>query len=79
MGAKRGTGRGSFIDTVTQAIDSFYGDVVQQLKTWRPAAPRLREQLDAPDEPVSLTSTAQSSQDGSEPSADPHTATAGGH
>lgn len=29
MGAKRGRGRGSFIDSVADAINSFYGEVMQ--------------------------------------------------
>jgi hypothetical protein len=40
-GTKRGTGRGSFIDSVLAAIDGFYGTVVQQLRPWTPKAPQL--------------------------------------
>jgi hypothetical protein len=66
MGTKRGTGRGAFIDSVTEAVDVFYRDVVQGLKVWAPAAPRLREL--PPEVPTSgfaavLASTALSSQD----------------
>lgn len=64
MGAKRGRGRGSFIDSVLDLVDSFYGDVVQHLKAWSPAAPKLREPVAVPDEKASLNSTALSSQDG---------------
>lgn len=40
-GAKRGVGRGSFIDSVLTAVDGFYGTVLQQLRAWQPKAPRL--------------------------------------
>jgi hypothetical protein len=40
-GTKRGTGRGSFIESVLGAIDDFYETVVQQLRPWSPRAPRL--------------------------------------
>jgi hypothetical protein len=71
-GAKRSTGRGSFIDSVLDAIDSFYEQVIQNLKPWMPAPPKLRTQEeDVEVEPVSpaLVSTAISSQD--EPQARP--------
>ncbi|GAB3412901.1 hypothetical protein [Flindersiella endophytica] len=67
-GTKRGRGRGSFIDSVLGAIDTFYGEVVQNLKAWSAAPPRLRDPSE-PRQPVasSLVSTALSSQDGAEP------------
>ena len=46
MGVKKGSGTGSFIaDTRQQAID-FYRELYQQLREWRPQAPKLREQRD---------------------------------
>lgn len=67
MGSKRGRGRGGFIDSVLEVIDSFYGDAVQHLKAWTAAPPRLREPADTPTgTPVALISTALSSQDGAE-------------
>lgn len=66
MGIKRGRGRGSFIDCVLDSVDSFYGEVVQHLKAWSAAPPRMRETEQTP-EPVVLASTALSSQDGAEP------------
>ncbi|WP_202869023.1 hypothetical protein [Kribbella antibiotica] len=66
LGSKRGRGRGSFIDSVEAAINTFYGDIVQDLRAWTAAPPRLRETPDQPGERVSLTSTALSSQDGAE-------------
>jgi hypothetical protein len=66
LGTKRGRGRGSFIDSMENAIDTFYGSVVQDLRAWTATPPRLREAPTQPDEPTSLTSTALSSQDGAE-------------
>ncbi|MEU7905179.1 stress response protein [Actinoplanes sp. NPDC049118] len=65
-GAKRGTGRGSFIDSVLEAIDGFYVQVIQNLRPWMPAPPKLRSQEEVVEvEPVrsALVSTAISSQD----------------
>lgn len=72
MGTKRGRGRGSFIDSVLNATDTFYGDVLQSLKAWSAAPPKLRQAGPAgPDAehptPHSLSSTDYSSQDGPEP------------
>jgi len=73
MGAKRGRGRGSFIDSTLAAIDGFYGDVLQSLKAWAAAPPKLRhpdaEQVSV-EQPTaaSLVSTGFSSQD--DPSTD---------
>jgi hypothetical protein len=64
MGAKRGRGRGAFIDSVLDLVDTFYADVVQNVKAWSAAPPRMREPVQVPDVPTALTSTAQSSQDG---------------
>jgi hypothetical protein len=77
-GSKRGTGRGAFIDSLISAVDEFYEQVVQGLKPWIAAAPKLRSD-NGQAEPVlpSLVSTAISSQDGSEPiTSDPASAPA---
>ncbi|WP_238433890.1 hypothetical protein [Micromonospora tarensis] len=69
-GTKRGSGRGAFIDSVLHAIDDFYEQIIQNLKPWMLAPPRLRSPEDvAPVQPVaaSLVSTAISSQDNPEP------------
>jgi len=76
LGTKRGRGRGSFIDSVENAINTFYGDIVQDLRAWTAAPPRLRETPVQPDERPSLTSTALSSQDGAESDEVPATAPA---
>lgn len=68
MGAKRGRGKGAFIDSVLDLVDDFYGDVVQYLKAWSAAPPRMRDNDVVPnDEPKALSSTSVSSQDGPEP------------
>jgi hypothetical protein len=73
-GTKRGTGRGSFIDSVLDAVDTFYAQVIQNVKPWMPAPPRMRSDGDIqPTEPVapSLISASISSQDGTEPASPP--------
>jgi hypothetical protein len=72
MGSKRGRGRGGFIDSVTGAVNDFYADVVQNLKSWQATAPKMRE-LGPEDTGEAfveseLVSTALSSQDGAETS-----------
>lgn len=65
MGAKRGRGRGSFIDSVIDLVDAFYAEVVQNVKAWSAAPPRMRETEIMPTtESPQVASTAVSSQDG---------------
>jgi hypothetical protein len=78
IGTKRGRGRGSFIDSVLDAIDSFYADVVQQLKAWTAAPPRLREVAAEQQVRPALSSTALSSQDGTEEATPPERTVAAG-
>ncbi|WP_338751545.1 hypothetical protein [Janibacter alittae] len=66
MGSKRGRGRGAFIDTVLDAVNEFYREVLQFLKVWRASPPKMRELPDASFEPDRLSSTALSSQDGTD-------------
>lgn len=40
MGTKRGTGNGTFIDSVLEAFDAFYADVVQNLTEWVAPPPK---------------------------------------
>ncbi|GAA0628370.1 hypothetical protein GCM10009547_35030 [Sporichthya brevicatena] len=74
LGAKRGRGRGGAIDSVLDAADAFYADVLGRLKAWTAAPPKLREerheQASVADE---LVSTSLSSQDGifSQPGTEP--------
>jgi hypothetical protein len=68
LGSKRGRDRGSFIKSVLDAVDAFYADVMQELRPWTAAPPRIRDLSDEPTiTPTVLSSTALSSQDGSEP------------
>jgi hypothetical protein len=67
MGSKRARGRGSFIDSILDLVDLFYADVVQHLKSWSAAPPKMREPEPAVTKPEPLSSTALSSQDGPEP------------
>jgi hypothetical protein len=68
LGTKRGRGRGSAIDSVLDAVDLFYGEVLQHLKAWAAAPPKMREVSDLPTtSSPALISTALSSQDGVEP------------
>lgn len=77
LGTKRARGRGAFIDSVLTAVDSFYAEVLGDLKAWSAAPPRMRQPLpEAFDEveatrPASLASTDYSSQDGPEAPAPP--------
>ncbi|GAA4427117.1 hypothetical protein GCM10023169_26700 [Georgenia halophila] len=68
MGLKRGRGQGAFIDSAVDLIDTFYADVMQNLKAWAAAPPRMRAEPVTPVEeeidPPTLASTAYSSQDG---------------
>ena len=77
LGTKRGRGRGAAIDSVLVAVDAFYGDVLQHVKAWTAAAPKMREPAEAPAGTApALVSTALSSQDGaaaSDPNAVPAT------
>jgi hypothetical protein len=66
LGNKGGRGRGCFIDSVIDTVGSFYGDVIQQVKAWSPAPPRLRELQSSAVEDVRTSSTALSSQDGTD-------------
>lgn len=63
LGTKRGVGRGGFIDSVHDSADSFYVDVMQNLKAWRASPPAMRAIPVEEAEGGSLASTALSSQD----------------
>ncbi|MBT0773806.1 DUF2510 domain-containing protein [Kineosporia sp. J2-2] len=70
LGPKRGRGKGGFADSVLFAIETFYADVIQSLRSWtaKAAKPPLLRQ-DSHDEPVAerLVASSLSSQDGPEP------------
>lgn len=66
LGAKRGAGRGSFIESVVEAIEFFYVEVMQNLKGWTAQPPKVREVPELPPQERVLGSVALSSQDGPE-------------
>jgi hypothetical protein len=71
LGSKRGRGRGSFIDSVLEAVDAFYADVMQNLRAWSASPPKLRQDgdralVEEQEVATPLVSTALSSQDGTE-------------
>jgi hypothetical protein len=70
MGTKRGTGRGSFIDSMVTGIDCAYLEIGQVLKAWAATPPKLRPNQVVETEPgidSSLPSAALSSQDNEQP------------
>ena len=44
MGTKRSGAKGSFVSSVTLALDSFYAEVVEKIRPWTPPAPQLPEE-----------------------------------
>jgi hypothetical protein len=52
MGTKRYGAKGSFVSTVTLALDVFYAEVVEKIRPWTPPAPQL------PEDDVAAISTA---------------------
>lgn len=66
MGTKKARGKGAFIDSAVDSVDGFYSDVVQHLKTWAAPPPRMREAEPEFERSPALSSSALSSQDGSE-------------
>jgi hypothetical protein len=42
-GTKRGQGQSSFVGSVLKVVDRFYESVVQHLKAWTPAAPKIKQ------------------------------------
>ena len=62
IGPKRGTGKGSFIDSIIAAVDGFYGVVLQRLRPWQPKAPQLPKEGTAVEAAgIDLTSTPDAS------------------
>jgi hypothetical protein len=42
-GSARGQGHGSFVNSVLTAVDAFYAEVVQHIKPWAPAPPKVKD------------------------------------
>ncbi|MEX0983920.1 MAG: hypothetical protein WD096_02600 [Actinomycetota bacterium] len=49
MGLKRDAGRGSFVESVLSGAETFYGEVLQKLRAWKAAPPKLKRAAE-PDE-----------------------------
>lgn len=55
MGLKRDAGRGSFVESVLTASETFYGEVLQNLRLWKAAPPKLKKTVEpggSPEESV---------------------------
>lgn len=66
VGSKRAAGRGGFIDSVLDAVDTSYEEIGQRLKPWAATPPRLRSDAEVEvqeDLPEEIPSAALSSQD----------------
>ena len=46
MGLKRDSSRGSFVESVLNAAEAFYGDVLQRLRTWKPEPPKPKKPVE---------------------------------
>jgi hypothetical protein len=62
-GPARGQGHGSFVNSVLTAVDAFYAEVVQHIKPWAPAPPKVKD-----DEGTPSISSPISNGPGAEPS-----------
>ncbi len=51
MGAKRDASRGSFVESVLTATETFYGDVLQRLRPWKAAPPKLKKAVEPEESP----------------------------
>ena len=51
MGAKRDAGRGSFVESVLTTSETFYGEVLQKLRPWKAAPPKLKKSVEPEESP----------------------------
>ena len=51
MGPKRDAGRGSFVESVLTATETFYGEVLQNLRQWKAAPPKLKKSVEPEESP----------------------------
>ena len=80
-GTARGQGHGSFVNSALTAVEKFYTEVVQHLKIWAPAPPRVRDDDAAaadPPEDDSAAGLRLDPVDASQASAGVHVAPVGG-
>ncbi len=54
MGAKRDAGRGSFVQSVLTTSEMFYGEVLQRLRPWKAAPPKLKKTVEPEESPEDL-------------------------
>jgi hypothetical protein len=54
MGLKRDSGRGSFVESVMNAAETFYGDVLQKLRPWKAAPPKLKKSAEKESPPETV-------------------------
>jgi hypothetical protein len=54
MGMKRDNGRGSFVDSVIAAVETFYREVLQNLRAWKAPPPKLKKPAEGEDVPAAL-------------------------
>ncbi|MGH2752079.1 MAG: hypothetical protein ACRDK3_14585 [Actinomycetota bacterium] len=52
LGLKRDASKGSFIESVVSATKDFYGDVLQHLRAWKAAPPKLKRLEERPEEEI---------------------------
>jgi hypothetical protein len=80
-GTARGQGHGSFVNSALTAVEKFYTEVVQHLKIWAPAPPRVRDDdaaaADAPEDD-NAAGLRLDPVDASQASAEVHVAPVGG-
>jgi len=75
MGLKRSAGKRSFIDSVLDTLDDFYADVVQHLREWQPAAPKMeRSDAEEIDTSPKLSTGCDSTEPGDNSNAEEETA-----
>lgn len=65
--ARSARSKSSFIDSVTDAVDDFYAQLLQKLKPWTPPAPKFRSKPEEKEAGDQMSSTDLSSMDDPEP------------
>jgi hypothetical protein len=58
VGTKRGQGKGSFVSSVVSTIDRFYAEVVQHIKPWTQAPPKIKDDEPSPADQIAAADTA---------------------
>lgn len=51
-GLKRDNSRGSFVESVVNATETFYGEVLQKLRAWKAAPPKLKKSAEQEETPA---------------------------